>query len=153
RNPFDLCVYHQGNNPHHEYVYERALKTPGLLVLHEHCLHHLIALRTLGREDRGAYWDEMFYAYGRRGARMAEMRADAVASDYQQFLTPLNRRVVGRSLGVIVHNSYAASQLEGADEGAPVEVIPHHLAPNASELDGMDGAECRRDLGIPEDAW
>jgi glycosyltransferase involved in cell wall biosynthesis/SAM-dependent methyltransferase len=153
RSPFDLCVYHQGNNPHHEYVYERALKTPGLLVLHEHCLHHLIALRTLGREDRDAYWNEMFYAYGRRGARVADMRADAVASDYQQFLTPLNRRVIGRSLGVIVHNAYAASQLEGADKTIPVEVIPHHLAPNVYELDRMDKAECRRDLGIPEDAW
>jgi glycosyltransferase involved in cell wall biosynthesis/SAM-dependent methyltransferase len=153
QSPFDLCVYHQGNNPHHEYIYERALKTPGLLVLHEHCLHHLIALRTLGREDKDAYWDEMFYTYGRRGARMADMRDDAVGSDYQQFLTPLNRRIVSRSLGVIVHNEYAASQLEGARENVPVEIIPHHLSRKAYDLDRMDKAECRRSLGIPEDAW
>src|SRR5215470_16807447 len=89
RRPFDLCVYHQGNNPHHEYVYDRAIRTPGLLVLHEHCLHHLIAWRTLGRKDNDSYWNEMFYAYGRRGARVADMRAESVASDYQQFLTPL----------------------------------------------------------------
>jgi len=153
QRPFDLCVYHQGNNPHHEYIYERAIETPGLLVLHEHCLHHLVAWKTLGRKDKDAYWNEMFYAYGRRGARVADMRADAVASDYQQFLMPLNRRVVGRSLGVVVHNAYAASQIEGLDGDLPVEIIPHHLSPKVYELDGMDRIECRRSLGIPDDAW
>ena len=151
--PFDLCVYHLGNNPHHEYIYERAIETPGLLVLHEHCVHHLIAWKTLGRKDEDAYWNEMFYAYGRRGGRLADMRAGAIGSDYQQFLTPLNRRVVERSLGVVVHNAYAASQLECASFHVPVEIIPHHLSPKAYELDGMDKIECRRGLGIPDDAW
>ena len=148
RHPFDLCVYHQGNNPRHEYVYERAIETPGLLVLHEHCLHHLVAWKTLGRKDVAGYWDEMFYAYGRRGARAAEMRDHSVGSDYQQFLLPLNARVVGRSLGVIVHNRYAAEQLETLR--APVEIIPHHLSPSVYALDGMDDLECRRSLGIPD---
>ncbi len=152
-HPFDLCVYHQGNNPYHDFIYERALATPGLLVLHEHCLHHLIAWKTLAREDKDAYWNEMFYAYGRRGARMAEMRDRAVSSEYQQFLMPLNRRVLGRSLGVIVHNAYAASQLEGLAGDTPVEIIPHHLSPKVFELEQLDRLECRRSLGIPDDAW
>ena len=46
RRPFDLCVYHQGNNQYHEYIYDRATRTPGLLVMHESCLHHLIAWKT-----------------------------------------------------------------------------------------------------------
>ena len=151
--PFDLCIYHQGNNPYHEFVYERALQTPGLLVLHESCLHHLIAWRTLGRKDEEAYWDELFYAYGRLGARVAEMRALGVGSEYQQFLMPLNRRLVASSLGIITHNAYAASQLEGLNDSTPVELIPHHLAPQTYELDALDAAECRRSLGIPENAW
>jgi glycosyltransferase involved in cell wall biosynthesis/SAM-dependent methyltransferase len=152
-DPFDLCIYHQGNNPYHEYIYERALVTPGLLVLHEHCLHHLIAGRTLGCGDEEGYWNELFYAYGYRGARLAEMRAGSVSSEYQQFLFPLNRRLVANSLGVIVHNAYSLAQLEGLGEGRPVEIIPHHLSPKTYELDEMDKAECRRSFGIPEDAW
>jgi glycosyltransferase involved in cell wall biosynthesis/SAM-dependent methyltransferase len=151
--PFDLCVYHQGNNPYHEYVYERAMMTPGLLVLHEHCLHHLIAWKTLGRDDEDGYWNEMFFAYGRLGSRVAEMRAGGVGSEYQQFLLPLNRRLVQSSLGVVVHNAYAASQLEGLSEGTQVEIVPHHLSPKTSELDALDKIECRRSLGIPDDAW
>jgi glycosyltransferase involved in cell wall biosynthesis/SAM-dependent methyltransferase len=153
RDPFDLCIYHQGNNPHHEYIFERALVTPGLLVLHEHCLHHLIAGMTLARGDEEGYWNELFYAYGRRGSRLAEIRAGGVGSEYQQFLFPLNRRLAEGSLGVIVHNAYSFEQLEGVREGCPVEIIPHHLSPKTYELDAMDKAECRRLLGIPEDAW
>lgn len=154
QQPFDLCIYHQGNNPHHEYIYERALATPGLLVLHEHCLHHLIAWKTLGRKDEAGYWDEMFYAYGKRGACVAIARENDAASEYQQFLLPMNRRVVSRSLGVIVHNEYAASQLEFAPgQSLPVEIIPHHLSPRVYELDQLDKQECRRAFGLPEDAW
>jgi glycosyltransferase involved in cell wall biosynthesis len=152
RRQFDLCVYHLGNNPYHEYVYDRATRTPGLLVMHESCMHHLIALKTLGRNDEGAYRDEMLYAYGQLGARVADMRADALGSDYQQFLMPLNRRVVGSSLGVVVHNAYAASHLEGAGADIPVQIIPHHLSPKTYGVDGMDRIECRRSLGIPDDA-
>ncbi len=152
--PFDLCLYHLGNNPWHEFIYERALKTPGVIVLHEHCLHHLISWKTLGREDRDGYWDEMFYAYGRNGARVAEMRSyGAVSSEYQQFLMPLNHRLVNRSLGIIVHNAYAASQLEEPPSDIPVRIIRHHLSPKALELDEFDREDCRRSLGIPEDAF
>jgi glycosyltransferase involved in cell wall biosynthesis len=153
-DPFDLCIYHQGNNPFHEYIYERALATPGLLVLHEHCLHHLIAGKTLARGDAEGYWNELFFAYGNRGARLAEMRiGGTVSSEYQQFLFPLNRRLVASSLGLIVHNAYSFAQLEGVREGCPVEIIPHHLSPKNYELDEMDKVECRRSLGVPEDAW
>lgn len=155
QQPFDLCLYHQGNNPHHEYIFERALAVPGLLVLHEHCLHHLIAWKTLGREDDTTYRDELFHAYGRAGARLADMRATGVGSDYQQFLLPLNRRLLESSLGVIVHNHYAAAQLEAPPDGRclPVAVIPHHLSPQVYELDELDAIECRRVLRLPEDRW
>jgi glycosyltransferase involved in cell wall biosynthesis len=148
--PFDLCIYHQGNNPYHEYIYDHALAHPGLVVLHEHCLHHLIAWTTLGRGGEDAYWTELFHAYGRRGAQLAEMRERDIGSEYQQFVLPLNRRLITRSLGLIVHNEFAASHLEGA-EGIPLQLIPHHLSPRVFETDKLDVQECRRSLGIPDD--
>lgn len=157
QHPFDLCIYHQGNNQYHEFTYERALETPGLIVLHEHCLHHYIAWKHLGRDEADGYWDEMFYAYGRSGARLAEMRTGGVGSDYQQFLLGLNRRLVLRSLGLIVHNRFSADQIEAdvpqVGKEIPITVIPHHLAPQVYELDSWDQNECRRSLGLPEDAW
>lgn len=183
RRPFDLCLYQQGNNPYHEYVYDRALIVPGITVLHEHCLHHLIALKTLDRGDEAGYRELLFQAYGRSGAELAEMRTRGVSSEYQQFLAPLNFHVVAHSLGVITHNEYAAAYLEsvtapagqnnalapgelpayfrrpqnrlpGAAARLPlVEIIPHHLSPKIYELDSWDKGECRRALRLPEDVF
>lgn len=155
QQPFDLCIYHSGNNPYHEFIYERALAVPGLLAMHENCFHHLIAWKTLGRDHLEEYRDEMLYAYGRTGARLADIRFADIGSEYQQFITPLGRRIIERSLGVIVHNQYAADTMELPADGSaiPVTVIPHHLAPQTYQLDEMDAAECRERLGLPADRW
>src|ERR1035437_109787 len=50
---FDAALYHIGNNPHHDFVYETALRHPGFVVMHEANLHHLIAHLTIIRND----WD------------------------------------------------------------------------------------------------
>ncbi|HKX26383.1 MAG TPA: methyltransferase domain-containing protein, partial [Blastocatellia bacterium] len=82
-----------------------------------------------------------------------EMRATGVGSEYQQFVLPLNQRLVSGSLGVIVHNEYAASQIDELPAEVPIEIVPHHLSPKAYELDQMDKIECRRSLGVPEDGF
>ena len=162
--PFDLCIYHQGNNPYHEFIYDQAIQTPGLVVLHEHCLHHLFALKTLDRGDRISYRKLMFQTYGRTGARLADGRARGVNPDYMQFAMPLNYQVLARSLGVITHNEYAAAHLEipdhialskrlpGALPEAPlVQVIPHHLSPRVYELDEWKRSDCCAELQLPTD--
>jgi len=35
-------IYQLGNNPHHAWIYEEAMRTPGVAVLHDVVLHHLI---------------------------------------------------------------------------------------------------------------
>ena len=160
-NPFDLCIYHLGNNPYHEFVYDQALRIPGLAVLHEHCLHHLITLKTLDRNDEKTYRHLMFQAYGRTGAQLADTRERGISSDYQQFLMPANYHLLSRSLGVILHNEYAASNLELPDEmaltkrspdalpEAPlVKIIPHHLSPKVYDLDILDKDAVRTSLKL-----
>src|SRR5579863_4372273 len=52
---YDVCVYQIGNNPYHAFAYETALEHPGVVVLHEANLHHLIADLTIVRGDWDAY--------------------------------------------------------------------------------------------------
>ncbi len=40
---FDLALYQIGNNPCHGFAYKLALENPGVVVLHEPNLHHLLA--------------------------------------------------------------------------------------------------------------
>jgi len=50
---FDVVLYQVGNNAHHDFCYETALEHPGVVVIHEANLHHLIADITIKRGD----WD------------------------------------------------------------------------------------------------
>ena len=61
---FDVALYHVGNNRYHDFVYETALRHPGVVALHESNLHHLIADLTIRRGDWDAYLAECEYNGG-----------------------------------------------------------------------------------------
>ena len=67
---FDIALYHVGNNPYHEFVYETALRHPGVVVMHESNLHHLIAGITIKRGDWDAYLRECEYQGGPEALRL-----------------------------------------------------------------------------------
>src|SRR6266581_6027805 len=69
---FDLALYHVGNNGHHAFVYEAALRHPGVVVMHESNLHHLIADTTIRRGDWDAYVRECEYEGGPAAREFAE---------------------------------------------------------------------------------
>ena len=56
----DLAVYHIGNNPDaHGWIVDALRRTPGLVVLHDFVLHHLVSGITLARGDSKAYLDAL----------------------------------------------------------------------------------------------
>ncbi len=56
----DLPVYHIGNNPEaHGWILDALRRAPGLVVLHDFVLHHLVAGVTIGRRDGHGYLDAM----------------------------------------------------------------------------------------------
>ena len=106
-------------------------------------LHHFF-LGTLSREQ---YISEWVYNYGewRRdlGEELWRERARA-STDPRYFQFPMLRRIVERSLGVVVHNPGASSIARGVspeNQGTrPVIVIPHFCEVN----DPPDAAETSR---------
>src|SRR4051812_47729618 len=56
---FDAVLYQIANNPFHAQIYDLALRHPGVVVLHEVNLHHLIREMTKGAER--AYAREVAY--------------------------------------------------------------------------------------------
>ena len=94
---FDAFLYHIGNNPHHDFVYETALRHPGFVVMHEANLHHLIAHLTIRRDDWDAYVAECEYrtaAPRRSNLRNACARLE-VGPDYEGV--PMTRRLLQAS--------------------------------------------------------
>jgi glycosyltransferase involved in cell wall biosynthesis len=149
RSTADVHLYHLGNNRLHEDIYARALATPGIVVLHDAVLHHFL----LGALSREQYISEWVYNYGewRRDLGEELWRERARASvDPRYFQFPMLRRIVERSLGVIVHNPGAAGIVRG--QGArQVAMIPHFCEvgepPEAAQL-VIEAARFRQRIGI-----
>ncbi|MGH9674049.1 MAG: hypothetical protein ACRD44_12785, partial [Bryobacteraceae bacterium] len=120
----DIALYQVGNNPYHAFVYEAALERPGVVVLHEANLHHLIADLTIRRGDWDAYLREAEYNGGAEAlARARRVRALEVGPDYEGL--PMLRRLMERSRALIVHSRFVEQQARQAGFRGPVAVIPH----------------------------
>ena len=141
----DIHLYHLGNNKLHAAIYEQALKTPGVVVLHDAVLHHLM-LGTLSHEQYMAEW---VYNYGewRRdlGEELWRERARC-ASDPRYFQFPFLRRILERSRAVIVHNPGAAA-IAAAQGAENIAVIPHFCEQDSS---AENVARFRDRIGVPE---
>jgi len=125
RPPPAPVIYQLGNNPHHEWIYEQAMAHPGVIVLHDIVLHHLIVEMTLARGDVEGYVAALRANHGEAGAAWARGRAAGLHSEMGNFLLPASIDVANRSLAVIVHNRYAADRLRSLGVRTPIHVVPH----------------------------
>ena len=121
---FDIAVYQVGNNGYHDFVYETALRYPGVVVMHESNLHHLIADLTIRRDNWDAYVSECAYNGGEAARAYAErVRKLEVGPDYEGL--PMTRRVLEPARGVIVHSHFMEAEIRAAGFTGPIAVIPH----------------------------
>jgi len=121
---FDVALYQVGNNGFHDFVYETALRHPGVVVMHEPNLHHLIADLTIRRGDWDAYIRECEYQGGEAAREFAErVRKLETGPDYEGL--PMTRRLLESARGLIVHSRFVEEQVRAAGFSGPVGVIPH----------------------------
>lgn len=146
-----LRLYHLGNNPYHEFVFREIAKRPGVTVLHDFLLHHLVATLTLGRLDLTGYERYMAYDHGRLGKELARQRQVGVFSEYEQFLMPLNGTVLDSSLGIITHSHDSASKVRSLRPTLPVCRIPHFLGPTPPGFVQDSREAARKRLGLRSD--
>ncbi len=129
----DLCVYHIGNNPDaHGWIVEALRRTPGVVVLHDFVLHHLVAGLTIGRRDGHGYLDAM----EREGGVVGRLLGHAVLD---KRIPPLweNRpedfhlagEVLDLATGLIVHSRYVDGRARAAGYGGPIWIVPHPAFP------------------------
>ena len=117
-------LYQIGNNGLHWEIYQRALREPGVVLLHDACLHHLL----LGQLSRDEYVAEFVYNYGEWFRQTAERYWEArggSAADTRYFERPMLRRIAESARLTIVHNAAAKAQVEAHAPGARVEIVPH----------------------------
>jgi len=111
----DLALYHVGNNADaHGWIVEALRRRPGLVVLHDVVLHHLVAEMTIGQGDNDGYLEAMQVEGGVVGRLLAHGVIDGLLPPFwaerpEDF--PLTMAVVGPATGIIVHSQYALDRL------------------------------------------
>ncbi len=145
--PAALDFYQVGNSPAHGYVYRAALERPGVVLLHDFVLHHLVLHETLERGDTEAYLREMRHAHGGLGSFVGRQVARALGGQVLPALFPLNVRLLERTLGLVALSASLATRAATRMPGRPVLHLPHHLALPLDPL--PERSQARRDLGLP----
>ncbi|MFL6247417.1 MAG: glycosyltransferase family 4 protein [Thermoanaerobaculia bacterium] len=135
RRDFDAVFYQLGNNPHHERMYAEAMREPGVIVLHDLVLHHLIVEMTIARGDVDGYIAAMHANHGPAGAAWARGRANGMHAEIANFLMPASIDIARRSKAVIVHNDYARERLQSFGVATPIHVVPHPYVPETRTFD------------------
>ena len=127
----DVALYHVGNDPDaHGWILDALRQRPGVVVLHEFVLHHLISGTTLGRGDARGYFDAMERELGVLGRLLGLGVANNVLPllwETQPERFPLAGTILDLAGGVIVHSRYVEEHVRSAGHDGPLWRIPQLL--------------------------
>lgn len=143
---FDRVLYQVGNSPFHHYMLALLEEIPGVVVLHDFFIGHLMHWSQSRSEERP--WTATLYeAHGYAALRRLSSDPEAAALEY-----PANLRIFLDALGVIVHSDYAKQLVRhwyGDRLATSVQVVPLPRAP--SDAIGREAA--RAALGIDPETF
>jgi glycosyltransferase involved in cell wall biosynthesis len=129
----DIALYHVGNDPDaHGWIVDALRKHPGVVVLHEYVLHHLVAGITIGRGDGRGYLDAMERDLGVAGRLLGLGVLDNLLPllwETQPERFPLSGIVLDDAQGLIVHSDYVGERARAAGYGGRLWHIPHPAWP------------------------
>ncbi len=129
----DIALYHVGNNPDsHAWIVDALRRSPGVVVLHDFVLHHLVAGMTVGRRDGHGYLDAMERDHGVVGRLLGHGVLDKRIpplweSRPEEF--PLTGFVLQHATGLVVHSQTVRDLALAAGFEGPIWVVPHPAWP------------------------
>ncbi len=141
-----LPLYQIGNNGHHDFCYRAALAHPGVIVLHEANLHHLVVDLTIARGDWDAYLREVSFDGGPAARDYATRYVIPRLRGPDYDGVPMLRRLLANARGVIVHSAFVEDEARRAGFSGPIARIPH-----GAWIPAVDGAPMRARLGLDPD--
>jgi glycosyltransferase involved in cell wall biosynthesis len=125
----DVAIYHVGNNPDaHAWIVDALRKRPGVVVLHDFVLHHLVAGMTVGRRDGHGYLDLMEREHGVVGRLLAHGVLDKRIPPLWESRPadfPLPTFVLEHATGLVVHSRYVHDHARAAGFGGPIGIVSH----------------------------
>ena len=131
----DVALYHVGNDPDaHGWIVDALTRRPGVVVLHEYVLHHLIAGITIGRGNGRGYLDAMERELGVVGRLLGLGVLDNLLPllwETQPERYPLSGTILDAATALIVHSHFVERRAREAGYGGATWRIPHPAWPMA----------------------
>lgn len=149
---YDITIYQIGNNQLHIKMYMLALKYPGIIVIHDYAIHHLVAAVYLAYlKDDNAYFEEVGYNHGLDAKKEAVLRAtrgELGLWETDAIKYPMNRRILTASLGTIVFSQFAKENLEAYSSNVPIHRIYLHCGGDCSLCTEEERFDARKRLHL-----
>jgi glycosyltransferase involved in cell wall biosynthesis len=124
----DVALYHVGNDPEsHGWIVEELRREPGVVVLHDFVLHHLVAGMTLARKDVAGYLAAMERDAGIPGRLLGLGVVDRCIPPLWEVRAadfPLCGEVLDLATGVIVHSQDVERRVRERGYPGPVWRVP-----------------------------
>ncbi len=121
---YDRVLYHFGNSPYHQHMFETLNSVPGVVVLHDFYLGDVIAHMDLHLLKKGLWAKELYFSFGYKAVQELFNAKDTCSINWKY---PCNKSVVENAYGVIVHSENSkrlAKQWLGEDVSRKWAVIP-----------------------------
>ena len=124
KRAFDAVVYHMGNSAAHSRFLDLLPRVPGVVVLHDYVLHHLMLWHAANRlKNLRWYTAEVQRRYGQQGAQVAAAmqrgQLPQAVFDY-----PLSEMVIEQAHGLIAHSHYVQTRALQVKPDLPTAVVP-----------------------------
>jgi glycosyltransferase involved in cell wall biosynthesis len=129
----DIALYHVGNDAEaHGWIVEALRRRPGVVVLHDFVLHHLVVGLTFARGDAAGY----LAAMEREGGLVGRLLGYAVLDNKLPPLWetrpedyPLTGEILMDASALIVHSRYVEDRVRTLGYDRPIVRIPHPAWP------------------------
>lgn len=147
KEEYDMVIYQMGNNNYHEKIYEYLIKYPGIVVLHDYAIHHLIAhIFYNNYKSDVKYFDEVEFNHGLVAKNIAYQRAcngelglwETDAVNY-----PMNKRILSKAISLITFSEFSKTNLEKYGLGVPIKRIFLHCGGEARKVNDNEKNEAR----------
>jgi glycosyltransferase involved in cell wall biosynthesis len=129
----DIRLYHVGNDAEaHGWIVEVLRKEPGVVVLHDFVLHHLVVGLTFARGDAAGYLAAMEREDGLVGRLLAYAVLDNKLPPLWETRPedfPLAGEVLDHATALIVHSRYVEQRARETGFTGPIVRIPHPAWP------------------------
>ena len=144
---YDRILYQVGNSEFHHHMFPLLERYPGIVVLHDFYLSHIMALLEVsGGWDK--YWTQALVAS--HGYDAARARHAPAETEDALWKYPCNLRIIQEAQGVIVHSEFSrqlANRFYGDGFAEDWAIVP--MARRLPSTD--DRAAARRALGLGDD--